>query len=221
MLDSTGTRHLGKWFASKGAVRSAERVQRSSSRAVSDGWSGSSGDRLPIPPLSAGYRKVVEGDDIQPSDSERPTADYLDVGSVEDKNIQPTGPAHRRGLHHWCRGRCRTTPGGPALHGQGPRHCIIRFVGTIKTRPQLGVRIGVALDTQTGLNSRTADGTQHFECRDGHGVFPQAGNVQPVSDLLEAESGSVFGFGAWTDVNNGPIQRRTGAAATDHFGFGI
>jgi hypothetical protein len=172
VLDSTVKRHLGKWFESKGAVRSAERVQRGSSRVLAKGSSGGS-ERLAISPTSSGYLDVggADGDANQPNFQFQPIAD----GS--------TTVAVRVGQRCMVKGR-----------GVG----VVRFVGTIKTKTQLGVRIGVALDTQTGLHDGTADGTQYFKCRAGHGVITHPRNVQTIGDRVD-DTDTVFGFCDGTD----------------------
>jgi hypothetical protein len=49
VLDSTVKRHLSHWFEGKGAVRSAERVERSGDRHQTGDWSGGS-ERMAISP---------------------------------------------------------------------------------------------------------------------------------------------------------------------------
>jgi hypothetical protein len=216
VLDSTVKRHLDKWFVSKGAVRSAERVQRSSSRvSAAEGWSGGS-ERLPMSPTPSGYLNVggVEDGDTQPNRQRSTEAStskrflkgwlgggerlatssaaeaYLDVGDAP----YPAQPINDHSL-------VSDDMAGAEPQLQVGQRCtvkdrgdgVVRFVGTIKTKPLLGVRIGVTLDTQTGLNDGTVDGTRYFECRAGHGVFSQPENVQP-GDKLKSDTDTVFGF---------------------------
>jgi hypothetical protein len=224
VLDSTVKRHLGKWFERKGAVRSAERVLRKTSRASNEGWSGGS-ERLAISPPPSGYLNVGGAEDdanqhnIQPTDktsttggavadsephgvwrssnrvlkgwpgdsgrlaTSLPPTGYLNVGGVEDEKNQLTTDVPTVADADSLRLGQRCTVKG---HGTG----VVRFIGIIKTKPMLGVQIGVALNTRTGLNDGTTDGTRYFSCRAGHGVFSLSENVQPV-DKLEDES---FGF---------------------------
>jgi hypothetical protein len=233
VLDSTVKRHLGKWFVSKGAVRSAERVQRGSSLvAAAERWSGGS-ERLAISPTPSGYLNVggPEDDDTQPN-GQRNTETSTSSDTVTDAEPHGVWRSSKRVLKGWSGGSERpatsSAPEGYLDVGDAPypataiddpspisdgmagaepqlqvgQRCtvkdrgngVVRFVGTLKTKHRrLGVRIGVALDTKTGLNDGTADGTRFFECRAGHGIFSHPENVQPV-DKLENATYTVFGF---------------------------
>lgn len=215
VLDSTVKRHLGKWFVSKGAVKSAERVRRSSSRvSATKGWWGGSGERLSISPTPSGYLNVggVEDGDTRQRSTEAATSSkrflkgwsgcsehlatssaaeaYLDVGDAPYPAQPINGhPPIRDGLvgaepQLQVGQRCTVKDRGDGF---------VRFVGTLKTKPLLGVRIGVVLDTQTGLNDGTVHSTRYFECRAGHGVFSQPENVQPIGELVDTTD-VVFGF---------------------------
>jgi hypothetical protein len=144
VLDSTVKRHLEHWFEGKGAVRSAERVQRSGDRHKTGEWLGG-GERMAISP------SFSHGSFSLPHISN----DYLDVGGAEVLQVG-----------HRCTVKDR---------GAG----VVRFVGRVKQ----SLRIGVVLDTPTGLNNGTFGGTRYFECPDGHGVFAKPENVQPVGEL--------------------------------------
>jgi hypothetical protein len=70
----------------------------------------------------------------------------------------------------------------------------VRFVGDVGSS---GVRIGVELDRPNGLNDGAARGNRYFTCDPKYGVFvsPDTVVVQPADTAIDADAGTVYGFG--------------------------
>jgi hypothetical protein len=146
-----------------------------------------SGDRNQTGDWSGGSERMAISPSFSHGSLSLPHAsnDYLDVGGAEALQVG-----------HRCTVKNR---------GAG----VVRFVGEVKQ----SLRIGVALDTPSGLNDGTFGGTRYFECPGGHGVFAKPENVQPVGELVDV-SGVLDTFEG---------QRTFSATMPDdtQFGFGI
>eukprot|EP00037_Helgoeca_nana_P030020 m.366546 g.366546 ORF g.366546 m.366546 type:complete len:215 (+) comp28096_c0_seq5:1951-2595(+) len=151
-------RHLEHWFEGKGAVRSAERVQRSGNRHQTGDWLG-------------GGKRMAISSSVSQGSLELPLAssDYLDVGGAGALHV-----GHRCSVKNRGAGTVRFV--GKVKQSLG--------IGVALDTPTASTTGRSA--AYTGLNDGTFGATRYFECPDGHGVFAKPANVQPVGEPADA-----------------------------------